>query len=154
MNQQIQQKLTGNIQEILSFNSEVLLQYLVASLSIAKDDPAVENLEIPMDEIIFVSKIDGVRYYLIRSRAKFEPAIKLSPREMAIAHLIAQGLSNKDIGKNLNISYWTVNTYLRRIFIKLGVTSRTAMVTRLMEEHREQFFFGGDGKHNAVRSPN
>jgi DNA-binding NarL/FixJ family response regulator len=58
----------------------------------------------------------------------------------AIARLISQGLSNKDIGENLKISYWTVNTYLKRIFSKLGVTSRTAMVTRLMAEHREQFF--------------
>jgi DNA-binding NarL/FixJ family response regulator len=140
MNQQTQQKLIENIQEVLSFNSEVLLKYLVASLSIAKDDPAVENLEIPMDEVIFVSEIDGVRYYLMRSRTKFEPASKLSPREMAIARLISQGFSNKDIGENLNISYWTVNTYLKRIFSKLGVTSRTAMVTRLMTEHREQFF--------------
>jgi two-component system, NarL family, nitrate/nitrite response regulator NarL len=35
-------------------------------------------------------------------------------------------------GHRREISSWTVNTYLRRIFAKLGVTSRAAMVARLM----------------------
>jgi DNA-binding CsgD family transcriptional regulator len=34
----------------------------------------------------------------------------------------------------LEISPWTVATYLRRIFSKLDVTSRAAMVARLSEE--------------------
>jgi DNA-binding CsgD family transcriptional regulator len=34
----------------------------------------------------------------------------------------------------LDISSWTVNTYLRRIFSKLNVGSRAAMVARLMED--------------------
>jgi two-component system, NarL family, nitrate/nitrite response regulator NarL len=58
--------------------------------------------------------------------------VKLSPRELAIAHLVSQGLPNKTIGKHLSISQWTVATYLRRMFIKLGVNSRAAMVARLM----------------------
>jgi len=140
MTQQTQQQLIENVREILSLDSEVLLKYLVKSLSLIKDDLVVENLETPMDEVIFVCEIDGVRYCLIRSRAKCEQAINLSPREKEIARLIAQGFSNKYIGENLKISYWTVNTYLRRIFSKLGVTSRTAMVTRLMAEHKERFF--------------
>ncbi len=56
----------------------------------------------------------------------------LSPRERAIAKLIAQGLPNKIIGDKLGISPWTVATYIRRIFAKIGVTSRSAMIAALM----------------------
>ncbi|MGL5060774.1 MAG: response regulator transcription factor [Microcoleus sp.] len=65
----------------------------------------------------------------------YQPEFSLSPRERAIAQLVAQGLPNKCIAKHLNISHWTVATYVRRIFIKLGVCSRTAMVALLMKEN-------------------
>jgi len=61
--------------------------------------------------------------------------ITLSPRERAIAQLVAQGLPNKCIGIQLDISPWTVATHLRRIFAKLNVTSRTAMISRLLQEN-------------------
>lgn len=37
--------------------------------------------------------------------------------------------------RKLDISPWTVSTHLRRIFVKLGVTSRAAMVAKLMEDN-------------------
>jgi len=48
--------------------------------------------------------------------------------------LVAEGLPNKCISAILEISSWTVATHLRRIFAKLGVGSRAAMVARLLEE--------------------
>lgn len=65
----------------------------------------------------------------------YKPVISLSPREKAIAQLVAQGLPNKCIAKNLNISHWTVATYVKRIFIKLRVCSRTAMIALLVQEN-------------------
>jgi DNA-binding CsgD family transcriptional regulator len=47
--------------------------------------------------------------------------------------MAAQGHPNKVIAAVLNISSWTVCTHLRRIFAKLGVGSRAAMVARLLE---------------------
>jgi DNA-binding NarL/FixJ family response regulator len=47
--------------------------------------------------------------------------------------LAARGSPNKVIAHELNISAWTVNTHMRRIFAKLNVTSRTAMVARYLE---------------------
>ena len=64
-----------------------------------------------------------------------KPEISLSPRERAIAQLVAQGQPNKCIAKNLNISHWTVATYVRRIFMKLGVCSRAAMIALLIQEN-------------------
>src|SRR3712207_1573925 len=86
-------------------------------------------------EVIFEFDIDKLHYYLMRCRARSNFSINLSPREQAIAKLITQGLPNKSIGHRLEISRWTVATYIHRIFVKLSITSRNAMLTRLLEEH-------------------
>ena len=52
----------------------------------------------------------------------------LTERELQIAYCVAQGKPNKQIATQLHISEWTVATHLRRIFSKLGVDSRAAMV--------------------------
>jgi two-component system, NarL family, nitrate/nitrite response regulator NarL len=57
----------------------------------------------------------------------------LSPRELEVAGFIAQGLPNKCIGLRLGISPWTVATHVRRIFGKLGVSSRAEMVGVLVK---------------------
>jgi DNA-binding CsgD family transcriptional regulator len=54
----------------------------------------------------------------------------LTGRELQIATLVAIGCSNKQIANRLKISEWTISTHLRRIFIKLGVNSRAAMIYR------------------------
>lgn len=86
------------------------------------------------EEILFEADVDDAHYYLIRVKPQVDQRLSLSPRELAIAHLIAKGLPNKSIGDLLDISPWTVATHLRRIFLKLGVTSRAAMVARLIDE--------------------
>ncbi len=50
--------------------------------------------------------------------------------------MVAKGYPNKMIARVLEISSWTVSTHLRRIFAKLGVCSRAAMVAHLLEEGR------------------
>jgi DNA-binding CsgD family transcriptional regulator len=57
-------------------------------------------------------------------------ASRLTGRELEIAALVAQGYATKNIAFRLQISEWTVATYLRRIFAKLDVSSRAAMVYR------------------------
>jgi DNA-binding NarL/FixJ family response regulator len=57
------------------------------------------------------------------------PADSLSPRELEVLRLVAKGLSNADIGRELYISEATVKTHLLRTFAKLGVSDRTAAVT-------------------------
>lgn len=52
----------------------------------------------------------------------------LTERELQITNLIALGWTNKQVANQLQISEWTVSAHLRRIFIKLNVDSRTAMV--------------------------
>ena len=54
----------------------------------------------------------------------------LTARELQVAGLVAKGYSNKQVAKQLKLSEWTISTHLRRIFMKLGVDSRAAMVYR------------------------
>jgi DNA-binding CsgD family transcriptional regulator len=77
---------------------------------------------------------DGIRCVLLRTQLNGDDPPPLSPREQEIARMVARGFPNKAIAAVLEISTWTVGTYLRRIFAKLGVTSRAAMVAKLAAE--------------------
>jgi DNA-binding NarL/FixJ family response regulator len=52
-----------------------------------------------------------------------------TPREAEVLRLVARGLSNASIGRELFIAEATVKTHLLRCFVKLGVDDRTAAVT-------------------------
>jgi DNA-binding CsgD family transcriptional regulator len=85
------------------------------------------------EEIILDMDLDGARYLLVRLPKADRPRVQLSPREQEIVRMVAHGHPNKIIADILAISSWTVCTHLRRIFAKLGVTSRAAMVARMLE---------------------
>lgn len=55
----------------------------------------------------------------------------LTPREIAIAKLVAQGLTNAEIGKELWIQENSVKQALKRMFRKLNISSRTSLVSLL-----------------------
>jgi DNA-binding NarL/FixJ family response regulator len=61
------------------------------------------------------------------------PAEPLSARETEVLGLVARGQTNAEIGKGLFISEATVKTHLLRAFAKLGVSDRTAAVTKAIE---------------------
>ncbi|GAA0267230.1 response regulator transcription factor [Cryptosporangium japonicum] len=65
----------------------------------------------------------------LADRRRTSPAEQLTPREVEVLSLVAQGLSNAKIGRVLFISEATVKTHLLRTFMKLGVNDRTAAVT-------------------------
>jgi len=52
----------------------------------------------------------------------------LTAREEQVVALVAEGLSNRDTAKELNLSEHTVKKYLFRIFDKLGISSRVELV--------------------------
>ncbi|MGP3963187.1 ATP-binding protein [Nonomuraea sp. 3N208] len=56
---------------------------------------------------------------------------KLTPHELNIAQLVAEGLTNREIGQRLYLSHRTVSTHLHRIFPKLGVSSRADLARML-----------------------
>lgn len=56
----------------------------------------------------------------------------LTPRELQIARLVAQGLKNREIAQQLWISEHTVKRSLKIIFRKLSVPNRAAMTSRIL----------------------
>jgi DNA-binding NarL/FixJ family response regulator len=62
---------------------------------------------------------------LLRRQAPSSLAVALTARETDIIRLIAQGLSNKEIGAHLTLSEKTVKSHLGRIFAKLKISGRT-----------------------------
>ncbi|MFZ5637366.1 MAG: response regulator transcription factor [Pseudomonadota bacterium] len=81
----------------------------------------------------------GGRRYAIYARpqpprsggaADADPLASLTARELQIVRLVCLGCVNKQIADRLRISEYTVKTYLKQIFCKLNVHSRSAMVYR------------------------
>jgi RNA polymerase sigma factor (sigma-70 family) len=66
------------------------------------------------------------------------PAVKatdnLSPREQEVLELLAKGFLYKEIADQLHISFETVHTYIRRIYEKLQVRSRTEAVAKYLRQ--------------------
>jgi DNA-binding NarL/FixJ family response regulator len=60
------------------------------------------------------------------------PMEELSPREREVLDCLAQGFLYKEIAEKLGISYETVHTYIRRIYEKLQVRTRTEAVAKFL----------------------
>ena len=56
---------------------------------------------------------------------------QLTPQELEIAQMAADGLTNREIGEKLYLSHRTVGSHLYRIFPKLDITSRAQLASRL-----------------------
>ena len=143
-------RLLDRLDEILTpqaaaGGTELLVRALIREVAETADpSPLAEPEE---SGVLLDTEVDGVRCLLVRLRpspaaedaaAYAVPAaaqIILSPREQEIARMVAAGYPNKTIAAVLDISSWTVGTHLRRVFAKLGVGSRAAMVARLLEEN-------------------
>jgi DNA-binding NarL/FixJ family response regulator len=61
-----------------------------------------------------------------------EPSEELSPREQEVLDLLSQGFMYKEISDKLGISFETVRTYIRRIYEKLHVRTRTEAVAKAL----------------------
>jgi DNA-binding CsgD family transcriptional regulator len=119
---------------------EGIIRWLLAELSaigvtaIPRQDLFADN---GRQEVVLDVEVDGERWRLTRHvvEAIQEASPALSPREHEIARMVARGYANKSIASVLDISSWTVSSHLRRIYAKLGVSSRAAMVARLLEDN-------------------
>jgi DNA-binding CsgD family transcriptional regulator len=82
----------------------------------------------------------GIRYLADRARQELtasgeasqrhegiDALDELTPQELQIARLAAEGLSNREIGSRLYLSHRTVGSHLYRAYPKLGITSRSQL---------------------------
>jgi DNA-binding CsgD family transcriptional regulator len=70
-------------------------------------------------------EVEDFTFQLVRSAGSKRK--RLSRRETDICLLVSRGLSNKEIAQELSISCFTVASHLRKIFQKIGVSSRAAI---------------------------
>jgi DNA-binding CsgD family transcriptional regulator len=85
---------------------------------------------------VFETEVDGMRFTVTCAHPpRLSANTRLSPREREITHLIIKGLPNKTIAAMLNISRWTVGTYVKRIFAKLNVNTRAELVAKVLQEN-------------------
>ena len=93
----------------------------------------VTELGVPGEAPLLDTQELGVRCLLLPLNP--DPVDLLSPREREIARMVGLGHTNKMIAAVLEISLYTVSTHLRRIFAKLDVSTRAAMVAVLADHH-------------------
>lgn len=122
---------------------DVLVRWLLAELAAIGVTETPRRAFLPgeeREEIVLDVEVDGERWCLTRCVVEpvQGPPPALSPREQEIARMVAKGYANKSIASVLDISSWTVSSHLRRIYAKLGVSSRAAMVARLLENGRDR----------------
>ena len=75
--------------------------------------------------------------YLDAERRR-HPVPRLTSRQNELLRLVAAGHTNTQIARQLGISEGTVRTHLENIYEKLGVSSRTAAVTRAFPDRMVQ----------------
>lgn len=64
---------------------------------------------------------------------KREPVVMLTPRQLAVLQLVAQGKTNRQITQELDITERTVRFHLEKIFARLNVQNRTEAVIKAVE---------------------
>jgi DNA-binding CsgD family transcriptional regulator len=89
-----------------------------------------------LGELVGCLDIDGCRHLIYRQEPQPESGPRperltdlLTRRELEIAMLIADGRCDKEIGRSLGISSYTVREHIRRTCAKLGVSRRAAIVS-------------------------
>jgi DNA-binding NarL/FixJ family response regulator len=118
-------------------NDEAILRAISAGASgyLLKAAPEEELLAgvraVASGEVALAPSVS--RLLVQRAAAPAAPSPVLSPRELEVLRLVADGLSNRAIGERLFVGEATVKTHLLHAFAKLGVDDRTRAVTRAME---------------------
>jgi DNA-binding CsgD family transcriptional regulator len=130
-----QAALTDELAEWPEFRSRMLLRYgnwLRRQRRAAESRAPLRDARDSFDALGFDSLAQQARVELraageSSSRREPRPWNQLTPQEMQIALMAADGMSNREIGQQLYISHRTVSAHLYRIFPKLDITSRSQL---------------------------
>ena len=111
-----------------SIDNNYLMPYVLSGdkllkiIILMKND---ESITFTTNERKFVNKL----FYIDKIKNNSNKEI-LSKREKEVLQVLSQGLSNKEIAENLNISLATVKTHIIKIYSKLNVSSRVQAVEK------------------------
>jgi DNA-binding CsgD family transcriptional regulator len=77
----------------------------------------------------------GVRRRLVAAEPETNGWAAMTSSELAVAQLVAEGLTNREVAERLFVSPHTVNSHLRHVFAKLRINSRVELA-RLARDHQ------------------
>lgn len=113
----------------------ILFRQLLQSVGYpAKVETLDQDQPNSLPQVVFETEVDGIKF-TVTCAPRHSGNAPLSPREREITHLIIKGMPNKTIAVMLNISRWTVGTYVKRIFAKLNVNTRAELVAKVLQEN-------------------
>jgi DNA-binding NarL/FixJ family response regulator len=95
--------------------------------------------DISCSEIIDAVRVvqSGGTYFpewIVARISERESQSSLSPRELEILEMVAKGLTNKEIGRAIQVSHFTVRNHVRHIMAKLEVGDRTEAATVAIQQ--------------------
>lgn len=102
--------------------------------------PSFGKLELARARIVATYLCAG-RWRCAEKPVRTDPADvrdTLSDREVEVAEVVAQGLSNKEVAARLGISVRTVENHLRSIFAKLHISKRARLAAELLDASRQR----------------
>ncbi len=125
-------------QDVLAFAEAGISGYLCRDASV---DELVKVVESVMKEELYCSrKIAGalLRRVAVLALDRGEPSgeVHLTRREFEVVSLLDQGLTNKEIARDLGIELTTVKNHVHNILDKLGVHTRGEAVAKVRALHR------------------
>ena len=125
-----------------------VLDWLRTESAVASDGREPKTLAVKRDErqlVIALQQRTGDDDLLIVMREVSDAAVvdammqafKLTMREAEVLYWVAKGKTNRDIGDILGSSPATVKKHLERVYVKLGVETRTAAANLVMGRLRQ-----------------
>jgi len=102
-------------------------EYIIKAIKAAYNGTILLDPEITLKLVNAYNSITSEKQYFNKINDENHKLDLLTPRELDIAKLIAQGKSNKDICKILFLSVGTVKNHVTKILDKLELTSRTEL---------------------------
>ena len=81
-------------------------------------------------------RAQGVRRRLVAAEREETGWAAMTDSELAVARLVAQGLTNREVAEQLFVSPHTVSSHLRRVFAKLDINSRVQLTRLAGDEER------------------
>lgn len=100
-------------------------------------DPGIANRVLcayASDKPVSAGPTNGGGATTTKTRTRDRTNTRLSPREIEVLRLVAQGLSNQKIADQLELGLETVKTHMRHIMEKLTVSDRTEAAVKAMRE--------------------
>lgn len=110
-----------------------------------KPERLIQVLEFVMDGVLWIDpSIAGILVNIVSQNKSEENGVsthseeknieyKMTPRELEVLAYLAEGISNKDIAEDMNISIYTVKRHISGIIEKLAVSDRTQAAVKALK---------------------